>query len=160
MTDVDIGKALSSALAPVFLISGVSVLLGSMGVRYGRVVDRARVVLREAKASPSTHRPADVDAELRVLLRRGNLLRLTVISASASIFSVSLCIFLLFLTTLLDITLPFVVPTIFSVGLIFLIVSLALFIEDFALSLGALKSEIRVALGRPVSEEKVPGVAR
>ena len=77
---------------------------------------------------------------------------MTVILASMSIFSVSVCIFLLFMSTILNFSVPYVIPAIFSVGLVFLILSLALFIEDFALSLSAVKREIKVALGRTVTE--------
>jgi hypothetical protein len=42
------------------------------------------------------------------------------------------------------------IAAIFGVALLFLILSLAIFIEDFAISLKALKREIRVAIGRNV----------
>lgn len=147
----DMTKALTSALAPVFLITGIAGLLGAMGVRYGRVVDRARVVLREARANPAGTRPADVDAELRILLRRARALRLTVILAATAIFCVTVCIFLLFAEALTEIHIPYVIPMVFVLGLAFLIASLVTFIGDFAVSLRALRREIEVALGRQVS---------
>lgn len=146
-------RALTSALAPVFLISGVAAILAAMNVRFGRVIDRAREVMKEAKLHPHLHLPEDVDAELRILLRRARHLRIMAILASLSIFSVSVCIFLLFLSLILDLHVPYLIPAIFSLGLLFLIVSLGYFIEDFALSLGAVKREIRVALGRAVTEK-------
>ena len=64
MDDGSLMKALTSALAPVFLISGVGALLGSMTVRFGRVIDRSREVMKDAKLNPLAQDPADVDAEL------------------------------------------------------------------------------------------------
>lgn len=150
-TSSDVVKAMSTAVAPVFLISGVAVLLGSMNVRYGRVIDRTRQVLADARQRSGGPRPAEVDAELRTLYGRARVLRLTVILAVATIFSLALCIFLIFTNIIWGVTLPYVIPSLFMVALIFLITSLGFFIEDFATSLSALKSEMRVALGREVS---------
>lgn len=152
VSDVELFKALSSAIAPVFLISGVSALLASMSTRYGRVIDRTRLVLREASQNSANIRPEDVDAELRVLYRRARLLRWTVMFAVSSIFSLAVVLFLIFSITMFGLTVPHLVPTVFSMSLVFLIVSLAMFIEDFAISLHALRREIRVALGRNVVE--------
>jgi hypothetical protein len=146
--DVDIAKALSVALAPVFLITGVASLLASMNTRFGRVIDRSRHVLREARQGLVAAK--DVDAELKVLYRRARRLRATIILASVSIFAVALCIFLIFTSVVLGLTLPYVIPVIFTVGLLFLIASLVLFIQDFAVSLTALKHEMLVATGRQV----------
>lgn len=148
MGEPDITKALSVALAPVFLITGVAGLLGSMNVRFGRVIDRTRFVLREAKQGGVAIK--ELDAELKVLYRRAKMVRTTVILAATSIFAIAVCVFVIFTTIVLDITLPYVVPAIFTIGLVFLIASLALFIEDFAISLKALKLEIRNATGRDV----------
>jgi hypothetical protein len=150
--DAVLFKSLSSAIAPVFMISAISALLASMNARYGRVIDRTRLVLREARATPKLVNAEDVDAELRVLLRRAKLLRLTVMLAATSIFSLAVCIFLIFLTILIEIRIPYLTPAMFCVAVVFLILSLAIFIRDFAISLHALRREIRVALGRNVVE--------
>lgn len=151
---MDVAKALASALAPVFLITGVASLLASMNVRFGRVIDRTRFVLSEARAGHLAAR--DVDVELRVLYRRARLLRTTIIFGVASIFAVAVCVFLIFSLSMLEIELPYVIPVIFAVGLVFLLLALALFIQDFATSLVALKREMRVAIGRDViGTEKV-----
>lgn len=153
MDDSAMIRALTSALAPVFLITGVGALLGAMSVRFGRVIDRSREVIREAKLYPTWHAPEAIEAELKILLFRARRLRITVILASLSIFSISVCIFLLFSSMILDFHVPFVIPMIFIVGLAFLITSLGFFIADFAMSLSAVKREIRVALGRNVRED-------
>ena len=150
-TSSDVIKSMSTALAPAFLISGVGVLLGSMNVRYGRVIDRTRHVLTEARnRSADSPRSSETDAELRTLYGRARVLRLTVILAVGSIFSLALSIFLIFTNIVWNVALPYVIPSVFMIGFIFLIISLLFFIEDFVTSLSALKREMRVALGRDV----------
>ena len=156
----DVIKSLATALAPAFLISGVGVLLGAMNVRFGRVIDRTRHVLAQSRhehqdtdsARHNSTRLADIDHELRTLYGRARVLRLTVILAVGSIFSLALSIFLIFTNIVWNVSLPYAIPAVFMVGLLFLIFSLGFFIQDFATSLSALKHEMRVALGRDVED--------
>lgn len=159
-TSSDVIKSMSTALAPAFLISGVGVLLGSMNVRYGRVIDRTRHILAEARKLTDSARPAEIDAELRILYGRARILRLTVILAVGSIFSLVLSIFLIFSNIVWNVSLPFAIPSVFMVGLIFLIISLGFFIQDFVTSLSALKLEMRVALGREVANLEKPHIQK
>lgn len=149
MQMLDVTRAMSTAIAPVFLVTGVGALLTAMAMRYGRVIDRAREVLREAAASPQDEaRRNRVDTELRRLYRRARILRLTIILAATSIFCVSVTILMLFASITLEIKLPLAVSLLFTASLIFLIAALAFFIEDFAISLGGLKFEITSRLKR------------
>lgn len=148
MGEIDIAKALSVALAPVFLITGVAGLLNAMIFRFGRVIDRTRFVLREAKLG--TIATKDVNSEVKVLYHRARLLRTAIILAATSIFTTVLCIFVIFTTVVLDVTLAYVIPAMFTIGLAFLIAALGLFIQDFAISLTALKHEIKVGTGHDV----------
>jgi hypothetical protein len=149
-------EAMSAAVAPVFLISAVGLLLTAMNVRFGRVIDRMRIVLREQTSGDVVKRSADLDAELRALYARARTLRLTVILAIASIFAIAICIFLIFSDLIWGVSLPLVIPTIFSIGLVLLLASLGFFIEDFAISLNTIKREVKVALGRDVIGAGVP----
>jgi hypothetical protein len=155
-TSSDVIKSMSTALAPSFLISGVGVLLGSMNVRYGRVIDRTRHVLAEAQKRTDSPRPAEIDTELRTLYGRARILRLTITLAVGSIFSLAVSIFLIFTNIVWNVSLPYALPSVFMVGLIFLIVSLGFLIQDFVTSLSALKLEMRVALGRDVANLENP----
>lgn len=149
----DITRAMTTAIAPVFLITGVGGVLNAMATRYGRVIDRARIVLSEAGKEPQdAARCHRVDTELRRLYRRARMLRMTIILASSSIFCTSVTIFILFAAMTLEIKLPLVVAALFTASLMFLIASLAIFIQDFAISLGGLKYEIVSRLKRDPTE--------
>lgn len=140
---------MTTAIAPVFLITGIGALLSAMATRYGRVIDRARVVLREAAGEPNDAiRRERVDTELQRLYRRARILRTTIILASTSIFLVVLTVFVIFATMTLELTLPWVIAALFTLSLVILIIAVALFIEDFAISLDGLKYEIRSRLER------------
>jgi len=57
---MDVAHVIQSALAPVFLISGVGVMLGVLTNRLARIVDRARVWENEAERE--AQRSADLEA--------------------------------------------------------------------------------------------------
>lgn len=154
---VEVTHAMSVAIAPVFLISGVGVLLGSMATRYGRVIDRARFVLREAALHNSQENaardPMRIEreiTELRQLYRRAQLLRATIIFAAASIFCISLTVVLIFANYFFNLPLPSAVAALFLASLVFLILSVGLFIDDFAVSLNGLKYEMKTRMKRDI----------
>lgn len=155
----EITTAMGTAVAPVFLISGVGVLLTAMTTRYGRVIDRSRAVLKEAslydKHDPRLERDGQ---ELRMLYRRAKLLRMTIILAAASIFCVALMIFLVFGNYLFGWNIPNLVAYLFVSSMIFLIIAMALFIEDFAISLVGLKYEINTRFKKDIHLNSVNDV--
>lgn len=135
--------AMQTAIAPVFLIMGASTLLGSMAVRYGRVLDRARAVLRDYESATSgTPRVKRLDDELAILLHRAQLLRTTIILAATSVFFVVLTIVITFAMVVSNHSAPYLPLGSFGLSLVTFMISLALFIKDFAISLRALKTEI------------------
>ena len=137
------------AVAPVFLISAIGVILGSMTVRYGRVIDRMRAVLHDLSGGPlpSGHNADDIHEELRGLYQRARLLRTTIIFAALSIFFVALTIFILFSELLLETHFFYMPELTFSLSLVMLIIALGMFINDFAISLRFFKIEVRARLG-------------
>lgn len=153
----DVARAMSTAIAPVFMITGVGAVLAAMSSRYGRVIDRARDVLREAALEPQDRsRRERVDIELRRLYQRAKVLRLTIILAATSIFCIAVTILVVFAALVFDMALSYVIIVLFTASLAFLTAALILFIEDFATSLAGLKYEIRSRLKRdPIAEGEV-----
>jgi len=151
--DNETAKVMQIAIAPVFLISGVGVVLGSMTTRYGRVIDRVRAVLREATANKVTDLDDPIIEELRGLYTRAKLVRTAIIFASGSIFCAALTIFFLFAKMMFRWDVPWAPEALFVLSLLFLTVSIALFIEDFALSLKVLKLEVTSRLKKDILPE-------
>jgi VIT1/CCC1 family predicted Fe2+/Mn2+ transporter len=91
---MDIAHLIQSALAPVFLLSGVGVTLGVMTGRLTRVVDRARSL--EEKLM---HHPADIrqiHADLRVLARRARCINAAITMCGCSAVLIALVVITLF----------------------------------------------------------------
>lgn len=141
MTLQEILPVLQFAVGPVIVISGVGLILLSMTNRYGRVIDRSRIL-----ADVRRHGDAEVvdrcAKQLNVLIKRGRLLRLCIILASLSLLLASLLIIALFITALLRIEDATVVVALFIACMLSLIASLVVFIYDINVSLKAVKLEV------------------
>ena len=90
----DISHLIQSALAPVFLLSGVGVTLGVMTNRLTRAVDRARVL-----EEMLTRHPADVrqiHEDLRVLAQRARYINAAIIMCGISAVLIALVVITLF----------------------------------------------------------------
>ena len=132
---------LQVAVGPVILISGIGLLLLTLTNRLGRAVDRARQLGREMReaAQPQRQRLAE---QVETLVRRGELIRLSIIMAAMSVLLASLLIVVLFVTALRQWEAGLVIVLLFVCCLVSLIVSLGAFIRDIQLSLHALKLEL------------------
>jgi hypothetical protein len=79
------------AVAPVFLLTAVSGMIGAIAGRLARIIDRARLVEERAKASEDTEFLLAANRELFELRQRGRL-------ANGGIALLTLCSFLIGLT--------------------------------------------------------------
>lgn len=127
---------LQLAIGPVILISGVGLLLLTMTNRYGRIIDRARVLSRDRRRAASEDRTI-IEAQLAILARRVRLVRAAIALASFNLFMVALLIIMLFLSALLALEIAWVSVMLFVASMVCLIGALALFIVDIELSLKA-----------------------
>jgi hypothetical protein len=141
MQSGQIVQILQVSVSPVVLISGIGLLLLSMTNRLGRVVDRVRGLSRDLRAA----NPADgrkIRRQLRMLARRARLLRTAIMAASISILFVALLILALFAEFLLPISVGGLILLLFTLCIASLIVSMVVFLDDLAVSLNALWTEI------------------
>jgi hypothetical protein len=141
MTVRDLIPILQMATGPVILISGIGLLLLSMTNRLGRVVDTARE-LAEAVRSAAPEERAKITAELRILMRRGRLVRSAIYLSSVSVLLAAVLIIVLFLTAIFGLRTAPVIIAVFAACMGALIASLVCFIKDVNLSLVALKLEM------------------
>lgn len=88
MPTTSVVQILTASIAPVIVISGVGLVLLSITNRYGRVLDRARALMRDLENTDPDHAAARrLDEQLQRTHHRARLLRLSVIYGSWSIFS-------------------------------------------------------------------------
>jgi hypothetical protein len=137
---------LQIAGGPVILVSGVGLLLLSMTNRLGRVIDRARILHDELRRENATEQKRNL-AQLRVLWRRADLIRKSIILASISVLLAGCLIITLFVAALMRLDAGGVIIFLFVGCLAALIGSLLLFIWDINQALLALKLELEDVLG-------------
>jgi hypothetical protein len=134
---------LQVAIGPVILISGVGLLLLTMTNRYGRVIDRSRLLVRESGGMTGPDRERLL-AQLGILMRRAELIRLAILLAGVSVLLAATLIIVLFLTALLGLEVAWLITLLFSGCMLALIGSLVAFIVDVNQSLAAVKLEVEV----------------
>lgn len=139
--------ALQASIAPVTLISGIGFLALVMSNRYGRVIDRIRVLLRQTQSINNDYLEKNLLLkEIQILYKRANLLRYSAILAGSSIFCVVLTIFSIFANLMFGMSLNFIAETAFILSLISLFLFVGIFIREFGISIHAVKFEIEHGL--------------
>jgi hypothetical protein len=131
---------LQLAIGPVILISGVGLLLLTLTNRFGRLLDRSRLLNREAPRSELT---AAVRAQIEILHRRATILRLSIILGAITVLLVAVLILVLFVAALWQLEAGWLIVAIFCVSQVSLIGSMLAFIRDMNLSLAAVRLELQ-----------------
>ena len=85
------------AVAPVFLLTAVSGMIGAVAGRLGRIIDRARTVEDRARVSVDAESLARAAVELRELRQRGRLANGCIALLTTCAFLIGVTIILLFL---------------------------------------------------------------
>ena len=132
---------LRTAIGPVFLISGVGLLLLTITNRLGRAIDRARLLAVE-RPGADPGRQARISGQLEILRGRPRLIRLAIALASMSALSAPILIMTHFLTALWQIETAWLIALLFIASMAGLVGSLIAFIHDIQRSLAALRLEL------------------
>ena len=119
----------------------MGLLLLTLTNRFGRAVDRSRALGREVRDEEPAERRR-LGAQVEILYRRAELIRLSIIMAALSLLLAAVLIIVLFITALARLEDGFIIVALFICCLLSLIASLAAFIRDIQLSLRALKLEL------------------
>jgi len=145
---------IQATIAPGVLISSCALLCLVIQTRYGRVVDRIRMFNQEhcdlrvnqslsKSGAASEKRNEELKIEVKMLLERGNYLKLSLFGLFSSILAFILTSFLVFLAYLLN-TLeidPLAIIT-FSAGLVLLIAGVLYAVREVAVSYSAVVYEV------------------
>jgi hypothetical protein len=141
MSLTDLIPTLQLAIGPVILISGVGLILLSMTNRFGRIIDRSRILTEDLRRAPRAAR-SKIMAQLRILASRASTLRSAIALGAFSVLLASILIITLFLGALLQLAMAGVIVGLFVLCMLCLIFALLLFISDIRLSLKAFWLEI------------------
>lgn len=134
---------LQLAIGPVIVISGVGLLLLSMTNRFGRVIDRSRI-LAERKEKESPYDSHHIKEQLLVMMRRARILRLAIAFVSMSLLLDVLLIISLFILALMKYEGAMIAVALFIGCMMSLIIGLLYFIADINMSLSALRLETSI----------------
>ncbi len=137
----DLIPTLQLSISPVILISGIGLILLSVTNRFGRVIDRSRLLSHDLHGASEMDR-ATILAELRILSSRGRIARTCVALAALSALLAAVLIISLFLGALLELAIGIVLAILFILCMLSLISALLLFLWDINLSLMALWLDI------------------
>ena len=143
MNTFSVVQIMTASIAPVIVISGVGLLLLSISNRYGRAIDRVRLLAREmVESDPESSRRRHLTEQLRLTNDRAHILKRSMLYASVCIFFVSLTILSLFAEHLVGLQRDFLALPCFAGCLVCLVVSIYFSIRDITVSLAALELEV------------------
>ena len=124
-----IAHSIQLAVAPVFLLSGIGVLLGVLTNRLARVVDRARP-LEERHFVADPAEAEDLKRQLGVLARRARLMNAAITLSTISALLVAIVVALLFGSTLIHFNLALPVAGLFILAMMTLVCALLAFLLE------------------------------
>jgi Protein of unknown function (DUF2721) len=134
---MDIVHLIQSAVAPVFLLSGVGVTLGVLTNRLARIVDRARAL--EQAAPVGAARTESASASLRVLARRAHYINIAIALCTISALLVSLVVMSLFTSAFVAINLSALIAILFVLAMICLTGAFGVFLIEVRLATRSLQ---------------------
>ncbi|MDB5663070.1 MAG: hypothetical protein JWM38_1364 [Sphingomonas bacterium] len=134
----DLAHIIQLAVAPVFLLTGVSGFLNVLANRLGRVVDRARKLEAEFTDVDHPHHQRQV-AELRGLDRRIMLANWAILLCTSSAVLICLVVAGLFVASLADLGFARTMAVGFVLAMLLLISGLGFFVAEVRISLGSIR---------------------
>ncbi len=129
----DIPRVINLAVAPVFLLTGISGMLNVLGVRLSRIIDRGRKLNEEHVIADTPH-AEEVDHEQRSLATRARLIHRSIMMCTVSALFICVVIIALFLQVLLNFQLQLFIAIMFMVALGCLSFGLLTFLHEIDIS--------------------------
>jgi hypothetical protein len=157
---LDIARLIQSAVAPVFLLSGVAATLGVLTNRLARAVDRARTLearLPEAASAPGHEDAQQIQSELRVLARRAGYINAAISMCGISALLVALVVVTLFANAFFDAQLAGTIALLFVCSMVFLTGAFLAFLVEVRLATNALRIGIRARTGQVQAGKSASG---
>jgi hypothetical protein len=140
-----VGDVIRLAVAPVFLLSGVGIMLTVFTNRLARAVDRARELERSAHGIPEGERVAELHKPLATLAVRGQLLSYAIALCTVCALLVSVIIVVLFLGQSFNMRVTYVIDTLFITAMLSFIGAILCFLREVFIA----TTNLRIGLRRP-----------
>jgi len=124
-----VAHSIQLSVAPVFLLSGVGVLLGVLTNRLARIVDRARP-LEEQLAAASGAEAEDLRGRLRALHTRARCSNIAITLSTVAALLVAVVVALLFVSNFVRVSLAVPVAALFVLSMLALVGALLAFLVE------------------------------
>jgi hypothetical protein len=124
-----LAKAIQLSVAPVFLLAGISGLLGVLSNRLARIIDRGRQ-LQEQTRDGSVAISREARQELQLQKRRMGLMLKAIELATFTILLVALVVAIVFVSAVARIDLALLVVPLFVLAMLCLMVAVVLFLRE------------------------------
>ena len=134
---VEFSAALSDALAPVTLISGVGLLLVSMSARYCHATSRIRQLLAERKEESEDFHE-EIDQSIDLIYKRASLLKTGILTLMISAAFSSLQVLVIVIERLFSLDLSLMKSTMLLASVIFIVISSCIYVSEVQVSVKAL----------------------
>ena len=138
---MDIVHLIQSAVAPVFLLSGVGVTLGVLTNRLARIIDRARAL--ETQFDRTGH-AEELQANLKTLARRAHYINTAIALASVSALFVALVVIFLFASAFVPVDLSVTIAVLFVASMLSLTAAFVAFLIEVRIATASLRFGTRV----------------
>lgn len=132
-TDVGtVSHGIQLAVAPVFLLTAVAGMIGTVAGRLARIIDRARLLEGRIEAAPDDSPMPVIIAELKQLRQRGKLVNICIALLTLCAIQIGLTIMALFLSETTEIEIFKAATILFLSGVgSFLLALLCFLVETF-----------------------------
>jgi hypothetical protein len=135
---VAIGHVIQLAVAPVFLLTGVSALLGVLTNRLARIIDRART-LEDRSGHESESQQNRIHAELRFLSQRARRINTAISLCTLCALLICAVIVALFVGAFLSTDVSMVIGVIFTAAMLALFTALVSFLREIHIATRSLR---------------------
>ncbi len=133
-----IAHSIQLSLAPVFLLSGIGVMLGVLTNRLARIVDRARPLEERLKHADETH-AAILHEQLRVFALRARLMNTSITLGVVSALLIAAVVALLFSSAFVNLNLAAPVSALFIAAMFSLVIGLGYFLAEIRIATATLR---------------------
>jgi len=140
-----VGDVIRLAVAPVFLLSGVGIMLTVFTNRLARTVDRARELERSAAHVPKADHAQVLEQPLATLARRGRLLSFAIALCTICALLVAVVVVVLFLGESFNFRINYIIDALFITAMLSFIGAILCFLREVFIATASL----RIGLRRP-----------
>ena len=140
-----VGDVIRLAVAPVFLLSGVGIMLTVLTNRLARAVDRARDMERRVHEAAPGDGSEDLHESLATLARRGQLLSYAIALCTICALLVSVVVVVLFLGESFNFRITIAVDALFIAAMLSFIGAILCLLREVFIA----TANLRIGLRRP-----------